>query len=122
MGTYLVFSAPGVVDDILVDVSYKQFWVVSDWVEEPHFEACEASGEFREFQNWFVGTDADFQELMSKKTLRENMRKVSKVVGRHASDSRWIDKGELAQMHDLRQILYGLQRPGLRQNMCGGEP
>jgi len=70
--TYLVFKAP-TVEDILIDVTYRQFLIIPDLLSPKHFSRCAKKGVFDHYPEWFVGTDVDFYKLVNPETLEANM-------------------------------------------------
>jgi hypothetical protein len=69
--TFLLFVADGGrLDDVYIDVTFKQFLVLPDWMETRHYEAAERLGLFRQFPDAFVGTAEELAALMTLSALR----------------------------------------------------
>ena len=69
--TFLLFVADaGRLDDVYIDVTFKQFLVLPDWMEARHYEAAERLGLFRQFPDAFVGTAEELAALMTLSALR----------------------------------------------------
>lgn len=69
--TFLLFVADaGRLDDVYIDVTFKQFLVLPDWMETRHYEAAERLGLFRQFPDAFVGTAEELAALMTLSALR----------------------------------------------------
>ena len=108
--TYLIFQAPAI-DDVYVDVTYKQFMVMPELLSPQHFEACRERALFADLPDSFVGTAQDLASLMTLSSLE-------------AAHSMLNDKAapadDLVDMHHLRNdILFALADPGRRRMLCG---
>ena len=69
--TFLLFVADGGrLDDVYIDVTFKQFLVLPEWMEARHYEAAERLGLFRQFPDAFVGTAEELAALMTLSALR----------------------------------------------------
>ena len=69
--TFLLFVADGGrIDDVYIDVTFKQFLVLPDWMETRHYEAAERLGLFRQFPDACVGTAEELAALMTLSALR----------------------------------------------------
>ena len=69
--TFLLFVADGGrIDDVYIDVTFKQFLVLPDWMKTRHYEAAERLGLFRQFPDAFVGTAEELAALMTLSALR----------------------------------------------------
>ena len=65
--TFLLFVADGGrIDDVYIDVTFKQFLVLPDWMKTRHYEAAERLGLFRQFPDAFVGTAEELAALMAR--------------------------------------------------------
>ena len=154
--TYLVFRADKSSDgrstrackDVVVDVTYKQFLVILEWLEgnSTLVAAAEQAGAFREKPNWLVGPDDDVAEVFTENGLRENMELLmryafeEKIAEPHTIDTRnndgeimtplreqyrddrrpWLDPQQLSEMHQMRNThMMALHRPDIRDRYCG---
>ena len=119
--TYLVFSAAGV-EDILIDVTYKQFLVLPEWMEARHFQAALAANLFAELPDAFVGRVGELDQLMTLPALESAMRLAYAGAGDDAEE-RLEQQGKamsLSEMHTLRsEALFGLRDSRRRSLMCG---
>ena len=118
--SYLVFEAAGH-DDVLVDVSFKQFLVIPEWMGVRHFEACRQQPRlFDDVDDAFVGTHAELDALMTLPALGQAMRDVYERAGDATHDAPFSDAVELHKMHHLRnRVLFATHDVALRRSMCG---
>jgi hypothetical protein len=116
--TYLLFEAPGI-EDIYIDVTFKQFLVLPEWMETRHFEVCQADGLFSEHEDSFVGTAKELEALMTLPALEAALRDVYARAG-GGVPSHLLQPGTLQQLHTLRNdALYVLSDTRRRRQMCG---
>ena len=117
--SYLVFEAAGH-EDVLVDVSFKQFLVMPEWMEPRHFDACQEHRLFAAQPDAFVGTHAELEALMTEPGLAQTMRSVYERAGDATHDAPFADAGELRRMHTLRNhVLFAVHDVALRRRLCG---
>ena len=120
--TYLVLEPDdGRLDDILIDVAFKQFLVLPDWLEQRHFEACAASDIFSHLDEAFIGPPAQLRTLFTLDDLRSRLEVVFALTG-DSLDEALSRHGELEPMHRLRNdALFALSAPerGGRRHLCG---
>ena len=145
--TYVVFrSSSSDCDDVVVDVTYKQFLVILDWLDLPSDDrnspvaAAEAAGAWRDLPDWVVGTDEDLEGVFTRDGLRSNMDLLmrhhheamggldqnnqnnngNKYYDDANGDAPWRDPRQLAEYHELRNgHLMALRRPEVRDHYCG---
>lgn len=126
--TYLIFEAPGLAESILIDVTYKQFLVIPEWMDEHHFEAARSMDLFSHLPDAFVGTAAQLGELMTLPELEGALRRVYERAGddpeaalRTAADAATTGpRLRLEEMHALlREGLFSLSSPARRRALCG---
>lgn len=143
--TFLVFSAVGH-PDVYVDLSPKQarrfaarrpctrarrppsgaalrqFFVMGEWMEDAHYEACRAAGMWAEQADFFVGPADELERLFTLGGLRDNMVAVYEAHGSDVSSAPFADPAALQQMHTLRnQVLFALHDVALRRRLCTGQ-
>ena len=117
--TYLVFEAPGL-PDVVIDVSFKQFMLMPEWMEERHFEAAKARGLFTELPESFVGTHDELGELMTLSGLTQTMVAVFEHAGDVLATAPFADPRELEKMHHLRNnVMFAMSNVPLRRKICG---
>ena len=75
---------------------------------------------FSELDNWFVGTGREFESaVMTEASLLENMEAVFTIAGDKGAATHWREPGTLAEMHAIRNRMFGLDNPELRNSYCG---
>ena len=117
--SYLLFEAAGH-EDVLIDVSFKQFLVMPEWMEPRHFDACQEHRLFAAQPDAFVGTHAELEALMTEPGLAQTMRSVYERAGDATHDAPFADAGELRRMHTLRNlVLFAVHDVALRRRLCG---
>ena len=117
--TYLIFESPGL-PDIVIDVSFKQFMLMPEWMEERHFEAAKARGLFTELADSFVGTHDELGELMTLDGLAQTMVTVFEHAGDAVTTAPFADARELEKMHRLRNdVMFAMSNLPLRRRICG---
>ena len=121
--TYLVFRAPGL-EDVLIDMTFKQLLLIAEWMEPRHFEAARAAGLFSELPDHFVGTSDQLARLMTLPSLEAAMRSAYEGAGDdpQATLRKYAAGGMgLEQMHALRNdAVFLLRDPQRRlEHLCG---
>lgn len=118
--TYLVFSSASL-DDVYVDLSPKQFYVMSEWMgSDGHWEAVRRARLFDEAPEHFVGSAAEMEAVYTAESLRANMRAAYDAHGASVAGAEFEDDAQLRQMHMLRNdALFALRDPARRRQMCG---
>lgn len=120
--TYLIFTAPGQIEDVLIDLTYRQFLVVGEWMSATHFAAIERADLFRGAKQWFVGTNAVFEaDVVTLDSLRGAMHQTYELAGEDAGneEQRLEHEHDVGHMHDLLRQMFGLGYPTVRQLRCG---
>lgn len=108
--TYLIFTSPQLSNDVIIDMTYKQFLVIGEWMSAGDFEVCETNGLFGDLPEWFVGGDQEFEsEIMTREGLQANMEGIQGLIGEdEAGHPHWRDPAKLDEMHQLRnQAMFG---------------
>ena len=117
--TYLIFATA--MEDILIDVTYKQFLLIPEWLEERHFSALQSADYFSELPDAFVGNDTELDKLLTLPALRHALEV---AYGEGAEDElqrRQANSDGLDHMQALiRNGVFALQDPlRRRQELCG---
>ena len=120
--TFLVFepsAGSGLAEDLIVDVSYKQFLVLPELMHSHHFDAARAIRLFDDEPESFVGPAAALDEKMSLSSLRAAFRRVDHAVagGGAARLSTHPDLGRLAALRN--DGVFALRDRERRKRMCG---
>jgi len=117
--TYLLFEARAL-PDIVIDVTFKQFLVMPEWMDVRHFNAAKGRSLFSELPDFFVGSHLALGEHMSLPALREAMVSVYEDVGDALGEAPFARVGEFERMHHLRNdVLFALHDAHLRRKICG---
>ena len=104
----------------MIDVAFKQFLVMPEWMEARHFDACQSNDLLASLPDSFVGTHAQLEQRMTEQGLREIMQEVYETAGDPTHDAPFADAGELRRMHELRNlVMYATRDVALRRRLCG---
>ena len=107
-------------EEVVIDVAFKQFLVMPEWMEARHFDACQSNDLLASLPDSFVGTHAQLEQRMTEHGLREIMRDVYETAGDPTHDAPFADAGELRRMHELRNlVMYATRDVALRRRLCG---
>lgn len=128
--TYLVLQPTGGLDDLLVDVSYRQFLVIPDWMEERHWDACDADADWdadallpsgdEPDTDAFVGTFAELDGRLTARGLRANMQRVYTQAGDAVETAPFADARVLEETHKMRNgLIFATTDVALRRKLCG---
>ena len=133
--TFLVFQADNApaMDAVIVDVTFKQFMVVGDWMTASHFEACAQAQCFSEHADAFVGTADELARVYTLSALDHTMQRVLVHDSRWTAETNGQDESgtslggasnrnmSLAEVHRLRNDgVFGLNdREAHLRNFCG---
>lgn len=120
--TYLVFraaSAAGAMEDVYIDVTFKQFLVMPEWLDPPHFEACRDEGLFADLPDTFVGTPAELAQLLTLPGLEAAHKAIFERADVPPPEQASRPEA-LAQMHTLRNdVMFALHDAQRRSMQCG---
>jgi hypothetical protein len=123
--TYLVFEFDHAARagkrpaDIYIDVSYKQFLLLPELMDERHFAAARSGGLFRDEPEAFVGGAAALGTKMTLANLQAAFRTLDDAVGA-AGAERLATKPELSELVTLRnEGIFALRDRQRRKALCG---
>jgi len=135
--TFLVFQSDNnnLSKDVIIDVTYQQFLVITEWMDTRVEELALASEKTQYFNNlpkFMVGTDDDISEIFTIDGLKSEMDRIVKAAGYSSSDRSkkngnkkwgtkpWKDRQQLENMHHLRNnVMMSLNNPETRRKFCG---
>ena len=119
--TFLVFEPldpTGTLQDVFVDVTYKQFLVLPELMDATHFENAKAARLFADEPDAFVGSAAALEAKMSLKNLRDAFRRIDHSAATGAA--RLSTRADLEAMVGLRNDgVFALRDRDRRKRLCG---
>jgi hypothetical protein len=132
--TYLVFQSDNKKEskDVIIDVTYQQFLIITEWMGSHVEELVRAAGEsqlFSRYPKTMVGTDEDFEDLLTEESLQSEMDNILSSAGYASSTGGgkswplakpWDDQNALRTMNHLRNnVMLTLHNTELRNQHCG---
>jgi len=107
--TYLIFVSSEL-EDIIVDVTYRQFFYIPDLMEESYYDTIAQANLLKDKNEVFVGTRRELNNILSRDSLFALHNDLLRIHGKVAN------VGEFSRVHSSMDIIFS---EWAKNNVCG---